>query len=274
MDLKKVEVIMSHWTVALLKRQFRQWKAVSYIILISSIIFIVGFFISKVFSYQLYLFLGLSRMDLLSNFAIYQPITYVFLHGSFLHLAFNMFALWVFGREIEALFGTTKFLLLYFVAAVFGGLAHILFSEFYLIGASASVFAILLAYGITWPNRKILLAFIVPLKVKYFVVIVMIMEFILSLDSTMGDGVSHLSHIGGLLGGAIILTIYKKYNIKLKKDDLLILYRQRKNLKKEKKIKNEKEQVDRLLEKISIKGMKSLSRAEKSFLDKASKRSF
>jgi len=265
---------MAHWTVGFMKRQFSQWKGVSSLIAISFFVFILDFIIGKVFSNQLYLFLGLSKADLLNNFAIYQPISYVFLHGSFLHLLFNMFALWVFGREVEVLFGTTKFLLLYFVAGIFGGFTHILFSDFYLIGASASIFAVLLAYGITWPNRNVLFAFVFPLKVKYYILIVMIMEFILSLDSRKGDGISHLSHIGGIIGGAIVLLIYKKYNIQLKKKDFEIFLRQRKNIKREQKVAIEKDRVDLLLAKISSDGIKSLSRAEKSFLDKASKRSF
>ena len=102
---------------------------------------------------------------------IWQPFTYMFIHGDFFHVFMNMFVLWMFGSEMESIWGRREFLKYYFVTGIGSGLIWILFNtngNAVLIGASGAIYGILLAYGLMFPNRKVLIYFLFPVKVKYF----------------------------------------------------------------------------------------------------------
>ncbi|MEZ4651112.1 MAG: rhomboid family intramembrane serine protease [Candidatus Eisenbacteria bacterium] len=139
---------------------------------------------------------------------IWQIVTYMFLHGGFLHIFFNMLALWMFGSELEFLWGTRRFVQYYFLCGIGGAILTLLTSAhgtpYPTIGASAAVFGILLAYGVTFPNRPILLYFLFPIPAKYFVMIFGLLELYSSLSGAR-SGVAHWAHVGGLLTGLILL---------------------------------------------------------------------
>jgi membrane associated rhomboid family serine protease len=149
------------------------------------------------------------------NLAIYglqlwRFVTYMFLHGDFWHIGFNMFALWMFGSQIEARWGQRNFLVYYFVcglgAAVVYGIFNLFGMDTYvqMIGASGAVMGVLLAYGMTFPNSIILFMFIIPMKAKYFVILLALID----LWSIPGGGsVAHLAHLGGMLAGFIFLRV-------------------------------------------------------------------
>lgn len=150
------------------------------------------------------------------KFMPHQFITYMFMHGSFMHLFFNMFALWMFGRIMEQVWGAKKFLFYYFVcgigAAVTQELGQMLGwipMNACTLGASGAVFGILLAFGLTFPNEKIFIIPIpFPIKAKYFVFFyaaVEVFEFL-----AIKDGVAHLAHLGGMLFGALLIFYWKK----------------------------------------------------------------
>ena len=141
---------------------------------------------------------------------IWQLVTYMFLHGGFLHIFFNMFALWMFGSELEFLWGTRRFVQYYFLTGIGGAVLTMLTSApgtaFPTIGASAAVFGVLLAYGVTFPNRLILISFLFPIPAKYVVMIYGLLELYSSLAGAQ-SGVAHWAHIGGLVTGLVILKV-------------------------------------------------------------------
>lgn len=138
---------------------------------------------------------------------IWQLASYMFLHGSFFHLAFNMLALWMFGSELEYLWGPRRFLTYYFFTGIGAGLTNAVFephSMFPIVGASGAIYGLLLAFGMFFPNRPILIWFLFPMPAKYFVILFGAIEFFASL-SPGRDGVAHLAHLGGLLFGFLYL---------------------------------------------------------------------
>ncbi len=148
-------------------------------------------------------------------FLPWQLFTYMFLHGGFSHLLFNMFALWMFGMDIENLWGTKKFLIYYFLCGVGAGVANLFIAPLLgptapTIGASGAVYGILVAFGFLFPDRPIYLYFFVPIKAKYLVVIYMVIEFY-SASSSMNSGIAHVAHLGGGVVGLIyLLMTYKR----------------------------------------------------------------
>ncbi len=141
---------------------------------------------------------------------IWRFVSYMFLHADVMHILFNMFGLWMFGTQIEALWGQRTFLVYYFVCGIGGAMTYGIFSLTgieaitAMIGASGALYGILLAYGVSFPNRTILLFFILPLKAKYMVII----YGLITLMSIPGGGnVAHLAHLGGMLFGLLFLVV-------------------------------------------------------------------
>ena len=136
---------------------------------------------------------------------LWQLVTYLFLHGDLGHILVNMFMLWMFGAEMERIWGTRRFLKYYFLTGVGAGIVTCLFSPQSLtIGASGAVFGVMLAYGLTFPNRQILFWFVFPMKAKHFVLLMGGIELLAS-ASWVSDGIGHFAHLGGMLFGYIYL---------------------------------------------------------------------
>lgn len=142
----------------------------------------------------------------------WQLFTYLFMHGDFWHLFLNMFALWMFGMELENIWGSKKFLAYYIMCGVGAGLANILITPIFssmlmpTIGASGSVYGILVAFGMLFPNREIFIYFLFPIKAKYFVTIYMLIALLSIGGSSM---IAHAAHLGGGLVGFIYLLLTK-----------------------------------------------------------------
>lgn len=178
-----------------------------------------------------------------SDFRLYQLFTYLFLHAGFMHLLFNMFALWMFGCVIENVWGPRRFLFYYLLCGVGAGLMQevaqfvsfslmvkeqnpgvglmdmFLISESlsgYLnawttIGASGSVYAVLLAFGMIFPNERVFIFPLpVPIKAKWFVMFYVLIELWSGLTSR-GDGVAHMAHLGGMLFGYILIKYWRRH---------------------------------------------------------------
>jgi len=155
--------------------------------------------------------LGLALWPLESGyFTPWQLLSYAFLHGSFNHLFFNMFAVWMFGTPLEQAWGSQRFTLYYVVCVVGAAVAQLLVQLFEggvypTIGASGGVFGLLLAYGVMWPNNRIFLLFFpVPVKAKWFVLIYGGIELLLGFTRAM-PGIAHFAHLGGMVFGALLL---------------------------------------------------------------------
>jgi membrane associated rhomboid family serine protease len=135
--------------------------------------------------------------------AIWQPVTYLFMHGGWFHIIFNLFALWMFGYDLEQAWGPRHFLFYFFLTGIGGALFNIVLdsgSIVPVIGNSAAVYGILLAFGMLFPDRPIFLWFVVPVKAKWFVLIMGLIEFWGSLTQS-GGNISHLAHLGGMFFG-------------------------------------------------------------------------
>jgi membrane associated rhomboid family serine protease len=154
------------------------------------------------------------------NFQVWQLITYQFMHGSFSHILFNMFALWMFGSSIEDVFGSKKFLIFYLLAGVSAGLLHLFVSPLLggspavTIGASGAVYGVLIAYALFFPDNLIFLYFLIPVKAKYLIGFLVVIEF-LAVDSA-SSGVAHLAHLGGALFGFLYIMFDKNSYVPLK----------------------------------------------------------
>jgi membrane associated rhomboid family serine protease len=158
--------------------------------------------------------LGLTPAQLSQNMALWQPLTYLFLHSGFLHLLFNMLCVWWFGSAIEAVWGGANFLRFYFFCGIGAALTHLALrwnSEIPVVGASGAVFGLLFGYGMLFPDREILFMFLWPLKAKYFVALVAAIEFfgVLSSSGAGSDPVARLAHLGGLFFAALWFFYYR-----------------------------------------------------------------
>jgi len=150
-----------------------------------------------------------------SPFMPWQLVTYAFLHGNLSHIFFNMFGLWMFGRDIERLMGAKRFLIYYFTCVVGAGIVQLIVagshgSLYPTIGASGGVFGILLAYGMTYPNRMVMLMFPpIPMRAKYFVLFYGLIELYLGVGGA-APGVAHFAHLGGMLFGFLLLRYWSR----------------------------------------------------------------
>ena len=152
-------------------------------------------------------FLMLTPYAVTHHLYVWQLVTFLFLHGGFFHILFNMFALWMFGCELERIWGSRRFLTYYFLTGVGSALTIILVGPSSLVptlGASGAIYGILLAYGMLFPDRLILLYFLIPIRAKYFVMIIGGIEFLSAL-SMPGSLVSHTAHLGGMVFGFLYL---------------------------------------------------------------------
>lgn len=180
-------------------------------LLISNVaVFIFFFFAGRTSpGNELYGYLELIPRAVVHFPAVWQLVTYLFLHGGFGHILWNMLALWMFGAEIERTWGTRRFLQFYFFCGAGAGVSVVVLNYLFgnpdvpTIGASGAIYGILMAYAILFPNRTILFGFLIPIQVKYFVMIIGAIAFLSSFGPN--TGVSEFAHLGGLLFGFLFL---------------------------------------------------------------------
>jgi len=157
---------------------------------------------------------GFALWPLQAGFMPWQLVSYAFLHGSFAHFAFNMLGLWMFGRELELGLGRRTLLQLFFASVLSAGVAQLIAtslsgSVYPTVGASGGLFGILLAYAMLFPNRIIMLLFPpVPLPAWLFVTLYAGLELAMGVTGTMA-GVAHFAHLGGMVGGYIVIRRWR-----------------------------------------------------------------
>jgi membrane associated rhomboid family serine protease len=167
----------------------------------------VAVFVVQVFAPIVTALLGLQPFVVLHSLYLWQIATYMFLHGGLSHILFNMLALWMFGTELERMWGTPAFVKFYAVSGVGAGVLTVLFSllpfDFAqqlqtatVIGASGAIYGVLLAYGLYFPDRPIYMYFVFPIPAKIFVAIMGAIAFLSSLGPS--GGVASATHLGGL----------------------------------------------------------------------------
>lgn len=208
-------------------------------IIIINVLIFLGSIVAPKYGINLTQWFGL-HFFMASDFKLYQLFTYMFMHGGFEHLFFNMFAVWMFGRVLEQVWGPRRFFFYYIVCGVGAGLIqelvqyiqyatvlsgydsvnmggnYVIPMSDYLnmmttVGASGAIYAILLAFGMIFPNQPIYLYFLLPMKAKYFVMGYAVLELIFGM-SQRGDGIAHFAHLGGMLFGFILIMYWKKKN--------------------------------------------------------------
>ncbi len=241
-----------------------------------------------------------------SDFRPYQFVTYMFMHGNFAHIFFNMFALWMFGNSIENAWGPKRFLIFYMVCGIGAGLTQELVQYIQLrdlvenyqyvklngqsipvdaylnmlttVGASGAVYGILLAFGMMWPDSRIYIYFAIPIKAKWFVIIYGLLELFSGFSSV--DNVAHFAHVGGMLWGFLLILYWRhkdngwtpKFKINRNRNNSYN-DRPKSDWDYNKDRADDERRTNQILEKISKGGYSSLTEEEKEFLFKQSKKS-
>jgi len=141
----------------------------------------------------------------------WQLVTYAFLHGSFGHILFNMFALWMFGMQLENVWGSNRFTIFYFVCVVGAALVHLAViwgGNIPTVGASGGVYGVLIAFAMMFPNQPIYLYFLAPIKAKWLVGALVVFELFNGVTGTQ-SGVAHFAHLGGAAFGALMIVYWR-----------------------------------------------------------------
>ena len=204
---------------------------VKHLLIINALLFLATFTLNR-FNVDLSDYLGL-HFFLAKDFMPYQLLTYMFMHANFEHIFFNMFALWMFGNTLENIWGSKRFLLFYIVCGLGAGICQevVQFIDFGMrtdwkglavlndgmrevlntwntVGASGAVYGLLLAFGMLFPNSRIYLYFLFPIKAKWFIIGYAVIELLSGFFSS--GNVAHFAHLGGMLFGLILILIWKK----------------------------------------------------------------
>jgi membrane associated rhomboid family serine protease len=177
----------------------------------------VGMFVISVVVPGITLYLALVPAAVVERLFVWQPVTYLFLHDGVFHILFNMLMLWMFGTDLERTWGTRFFLRYYFVTGIGAAVVTILLSLAPLgfadvlyytptVGASGAIYGVLLAYGLTYPNRPIYVYLLFPIPAKIFVLIMGAIELLSSISGG-GGNVAHSAHLGGLAVGYLYLQM-------------------------------------------------------------------
>jgi membrane associated rhomboid family serine protease len=202
---------------------------------------------------------------------LWMVVTYMFLHGGFWHIFFNMLVLWMFGSVLEREWGSREFLKYYLLTGLGGGLSYALFnmhSDIPTVGASGAIYGLLAAYAVLFPENVIYVWFVIPLKAKWFAIVLGGIEFLSSFSQ--GSGVAHLAHLGGMAIG----YVYLKRGRLLPRRSFENWREQREEAarrREEEDLEKVRREVDDLLDKINRVGMDGLTRSEQKRLQHASK---
>lgn len=214
---------------------------------------------------------------------VWRFLTYNFVHVSFMHFLFNMMMLWMFGDEVAEFMGARKFVGLYIFSGIFAGVFSIPFYLFgslspyaMIIGASGALMGVFVAYYKFFPERTLLLFFIIPLKMKYAIWVLIALDIMMSQTN---DSIAHFTHLGGVLAGFIFMNLFnspvpfweKWFQPKGKKQ-------RSQNNSSEKVLEGEvgyldqDKQMDTILSKVNKEGVNSLTESERQYLLKAGER--
>ena len=275
------------------------------LLIINFVFYIATISFDYVWHIDLAQYLGLHYIGA-SDFRPYQFVTYMFMHGNFAHIFFNMFALWMFGNSIENAWGPKRFLIFYMVCGIGAGLTQELVQYIQLrdlvenyqyvklngqsipvdaylnmlttVGASGAVYGILLAFGMMWPDSRIYIYFAIPIKAKWFVIIYGLLELFSGFSSV--DNVAHFAHVGGMLWGFLLILYWRhkdngwtpKFKINRNRNNSYN-DRPKSDWDYNKDRADDERRTNQILEKISKGGYGSLTEEEKEFLFKQSKKS-
>jgi len=201
---------------------------------------------------------------------VWQFFTYMYLHGDFFHLLFNMFVLWMFGNMVESVWGGRRFFQYYTVCGIGGGICTWLLSHSSMgvtLGASGATLGVLLAYGMLFPESYVYIWFLIPIKAKHLVLIIAAIDFMAGVGYTP-DGIAHFAHLGGMLFGYLYMKGFlrgpPRLGIRMPKKPSIRVVRTPKS-----KPRTRAERVDEILDKITEYGIDSLTPEEKKILEES-----
>jgi membrane associated rhomboid family serine protease len=242
------------------------------ILIISNVaIFVLGWLFPQLNRY-LVVYGGLVPKLFTQQFFLWQPVSYMFLHGGLMHLFFNMFALWMFGTELEQQWGTKFFLKFYFISGIGAGILSAIvqpMSEIPIIGASGSIYGLLLGFALMYPNRIVYLNFLFPIKVKYFVMIFAGIELFASMSGkSLESGVAHFTHLSGMIFGYLFLFWNQQRRKRKPRKKITFHWGNKtkdytKNTSRKDSGLSEEKELEKLLNKVTLNGYASLSNEEK-----------
>ena len=240
---------------------------IKYLIGINAVIFLVQMMTSMTFTRAL----GLTPLLFFKEFPnyLFQPLTYMFLPGGLFHLFFNLFALWMFGTEIEYRWGSKIFLRYYLYCGLGGALFSLIFNPNLsgpIVGASGAIYGILVAYWFSFPNRYLLIFFMFPMRVRWAIPLFALLNFVAS-----GPNVAHLAHLGGaVIGFAYIKLDWRLLSLGSWFKSLRVKRKVEKLEKNRQKAEDIMKRVDAILDKINEVGIENISREDRKFLEDAS----
>jgi membrane associated rhomboid family serine protease len=215
--------------------------------------------------------LGFTPARFFSEFPnlLYQPLTYMFLHGSIGHIFFNLFALWMFGTEIEYTWGSKSFARFYLLAGLAGAFLTLLVNSsqpYPIIGASAAIYGILAAYWVMFPNRSLYIYFLFPVKVKWAIPGMMLLGFLFA-----GGNIAHMAHLGGAIFGLLYLKMDWRWAYLKRPFKSMRSRKQETKLEKNRqRAEDVMKRVDAILDKINEVGIENISKSDRKFLEEAS----
>jgi membrane associated rhomboid family serine protease len=239
------------------------------LLIVNAVIYLTQALVSN----RIDLLFGLTPSRFFAEFPnlLFQPLTYMFLHGGFGHVFFNMFALWMFGTEIEYAWGSKRFSRFYLLAGLTGAILTLALQPglaIPVVGASAAIYGVLVAYWFMFPDRFLYIYFLFPVKVKWAIPGFMILGFLFG-----GSNVAHFAHLGGALFGLVYIKMDWRW-LKLGSWWRRMSYERKEAKFEKKRLKAEEtmKRVDEILDKINEVGIENISPEDRKFLEEASSR--
>lgn len=248
------------------------------------IVNVVVFILSNVVGPRFYELFGLVPVTVLRDRWVWQPFTYLFIHGSFFHLLFNLFALWMFGMPAEKQWGEKEFLKYYFICGLGAAAATLILtpkSGVPVIGASGPVYGLLVAFAMLYPDAVVYLYFLIPVKAAHMAILFGLIEFFAGATAAT-PGVARFAHLGGMVTGFLYLRYWnwlKLWTAARLQDAPRVRFetppakaRRRKPAAPPPNPEAGMEEVDRILDKILVSGLESLTPEEKEIMRRYSDR--
>ena len=230
---------------------------------------VVAFFLEFLFAPHFVNIFALTPRLVVTKFYIWQPFTYMFLHAGFFHLFFNMLMTFFLGTTLEQVWGSKRFLKYYITCGLGGAAFSILFNfNSAVIGASAAVFGLYLAYAILFPNNYVYIYFLFPVKAKYLVAFLAIFQLAQGIAGP--SGIAYFAHLGGMAAG---LLFFRKEIMSMR-----LLRRWQRSVggyqqrRRQAWDQQESAKIDSILDKIATKGYENLTTTEKRILENYSRK--
>ena len=186
-------------------------RGIKWLVIVNVAVFLLQWFSQGTALASVFGYLALTPAQVVTRFYIWQLATYMFLHGGIWHILWNMLALWMFGSDVEQTWGTDRFLKFYFFCGIGAGICVVVLNYMFgnprvaTLGSSGAIYGILLVCAMLWPDRVILFSFLIPIKMKYFVMIIGGIAFLNSFN--VNSGVSDVAHLGGMAFGYLFLKM-------------------------------------------------------------------